>query len=89
MAGRKILFQDLGEIDPEAVTPERLKQLADFLVQPKDGRLYRTLVNRIWAQFMGRGIIEPVDVMDNEPWSQDLLDWLASDFVSDGYDSKN
>ena len=37
---------------------------------------------------MGRGIIEPVDVMDNEPWSQDLLDWLASDFVSDGYDIK-
>ena len=88
MAGRRILFQELGEIDPEAVTSERLKQLADFLVQPKDGRLYRTLVNRIWAQLMGRGIIEPVDVMDNEPWSQDLLDWLASDFVADGYDIK-
>ena len=88
MAGRKILFAELGEINPEAVTSERLKQLADFLVQPKDGRLYRTLVNRIWAQLMGRGIVEPVDVMDNEPWSQDLLDWLASDFVDTGYDLK-
>jgi hypothetical protein len=87
-AGRRILFKELGEIDSAAVTSERLKQLADFLVQPKDGRLYRTLVNRIWAQLMGRGIIEPVDVMDNEPWSQDLLDWLASDFVEDGYDIK-
>jgi uncharacterized membrane protein len=88
VAGRRLLFKELGEIDAEAVTEERLKQLADFLVQPKDGRLYRTLVNRIWAQLMGRGIVEPVDVMDNEPWSQDLLDWLASDFVADGYDIK-
>jgi len=88
VAGRRLLFKELGEIDAEAVTEERLKQLADFLVQPKDGRLYRTLVNRIWAQLMGRGIVEPVDVMDNEPWSQDLLDYLASDFVADGYDIK-
>lgn len=88
MAGRRILYKELGEIDSTAPTPERLKQLADFLVQPKDGRLYRTVVNRVWAQVMGRGIVEPVDVMDNEPWSQDLLDWLASDFTASGYDIK-
>jgi hypothetical protein len=88
MAGRKLLFPELGEIDPEMVTEERLKQLADFLVQPRDGRLYRTVVNRVWAQLMGRGIVEPVDAMDNEPWSQDLLDWLASDFVANGFDLK-
>jgi hypothetical protein len=37
---------------------------------------------------MGRGIVEPVDEMDNAPWSQDLLDWLASDFVAKDYDLK-
>ncbi|MRS64386.1 DUF1549 domain-containing protein [Larkinella terrae] len=88
MAGRKILFKELGTINGEAPTPERLRQLAEFMVQPKDGRLYRTLVNRIWAQLMGRGLVEPVDMMDNEPWSQDLLDWLASDFTTNGYDIK-
>ncbi|OJY86476.1 MAG: hypothetical protein BGP14_20810 [Sphingobacteriales bacterium 44-15] len=88
MAGRRILYKELGEIDAAAPTPERLKQLADYLVQPKDGRLYRTVVNRIWAQVMGRGIVEPVDVMDNEPWSQDLLDWMAADFTATGYDIK-
>ena len=88
VAGRRLLFKELGEINAQAVTDERLKQLADFLVQPKDGRLYRTLVNRVWAQLMGRGIVDPVDVMDNVPWSQDLLDWLASDFVADGHDIK-
>ncbi len=87
-AGRRILFPELGNIDSTAFTKDRLKQLAEYLTQPKDGRLYRTLVNRVWAQLMGRGIVEPVDAMDNEPWSQDLLDWLASDFVANGYDIK-
>ncbi|MBD2699574.1 DUF1549 domain-containing protein [Spirosoma sp. BT702] len=88
MAGRRILYKELGQISVDAPTENRLRELADFLVQPKDGRLYRTLVNRVWAQLMGRGIVEPVDVMDNEPWSQDLLDWLAYDFVQNGYDIK-
>lgn len=88
IAGTKILFPELGEISVDVSTEKRLRQLADFLVQPKDGRLYRTVVNRIWAQLMGRGIIEPVDMMDNVPWSEDLLDWMASDFVASGYDMK-
>ncbi|WP_018623130.1 DUF1549 domain-containing protein [Spirosoma luteum] len=88
MAGRGILYKELGTVSVDAPTEQRLRELADFLVQPKDGRLYRTLVNRIWAQLMGRGIVEPVDAMDNEPWSQDLLDWLAYDFVQNGYDIK-
>ncbi|WP_167273316.1 DUF1549 domain-containing protein [Dyadobacter arcticus] len=88
IAGTKMLFPELGEISIDQSTEKRLRQLADFLVQPKDGRLYRTLVNRVWAQLMGRGIVEPVDMMDNIPWSEDLLDWLASDFVANGYDMK-
>ncbi|MCF0069896.1 DUF1549 domain-containing protein [Dyadobacter sp. CY261] len=86
IAGTRILYPELGEIAVNTSTEKRLRQLADFLIQPKDGRLYRTLVNRVWAQLMGRGIVEPVDAMDNLPWSQDLLDWLASDFVANGYD---
>ena len=88
MADRRIIFQQLGTIDGKAPTAERLRQLAEFMVQPKNGRLYRTVVNRVWAQVMGRGLVEPVDVMDNEPWSQDLLDWLATDFVANQYNIK-
>lgn len=88
MAGYGVLYNSLGKIKETSVTAERLVQLADILVQNKNGRLYRTLVNRVWAQLMGRGIVEPVDMMDNEPWSQDLLDWLASDFTANGYDMK-
>jgi mono/diheme cytochrome c family protein/uncharacterized membrane protein len=87
-ASTRILWQELGSIDSTAPTAKKLQQLAESLTQPKNGRLYRTIVNRIWAQMMGRGIIEPVDAMDNEPWSQDLLDWMASNFVSNNYDLK-
>ena len=37
---------------------------------------------------MGRGLVEPVDDMDAEPWNPELLDWLAADFVEHGYDLK-
>jgi uncharacterized membrane protein/mono/diheme cytochrome c family protein len=87
-AGYGVLYNSLGKIKETNITADRLIQLADILVQKKNGRLYRTLVNRVWTQLMGRGIVEPVDMMDNEPWSQDLLDWLAYDFTANGYDMK-
>ncbi len=88
LAQTKILWEELGEIDSLATKAEKLRQLADQLVQPANGRMYRTVVNRIWKQLMGRGMVEPVDEMDNAPWSQDLLDWLAVDFMENGYDLK-
>lgn len=81
-ARTKIIFSELGTIDSTLRVEGKLKQLAEYLTAPQNGRLYRTIVNRMWAQLMGRGIVEPVDMMDNEPWSQDLLDWLASDFYA-------
>ncbi len=88
MAKTAVLWKELGNIDSLASRAEKLRQLSETLVQPANGRLYRTLVNRIWKQLMGRGLVEPVDEMDNEPWSQDLLDWLANNFANDGYDLK-
>jgi uncharacterized membrane protein/mono/diheme cytochrome c family protein len=87
-ADTRILWKELGTIDKTGKLPEKLRQMSELLVKPENGRLYRTLVNRVWAQMMGRGIVTPVDEMDNEPWSQDLLDWLASDFVARNYDIK-
>src|SRR5262245_15119155 len=81
----KFIYPELGDIDPKAPKAERLKQLAEIITSKKDGRLTRTIVNRLWAQFMGRGLIEPVDEMDNPAWNQDLLDWLASDLADNGY----
>jgi uncharacterized membrane protein/mono/diheme cytochrome c family protein len=78
----RMLWKQLGTIDSKAPSVEKRRQLAENLVKPEDGRLYRTIVNRIWAQMMGRGLVEPVDVMDNAPWNQDLLDWMAFNFTA-------
>lgn len=88
-AGTEILFTELGTIDSTADVDTKLRQLAEYLTAPKNGRLYRTIVNRIWGQLMGRGIVAPTDLMDNIPWSEDLLDWLAVDFVDSGKDLKD
>ena len=56
------------------------------MTHPENGRFTRTIVNRIWARLMGRGIVHPVDAMDTKPWNEDLLDYLAVRFAEDGYD---
>jgi hypothetical protein len=80
------IFPELGEIDPAAPKPERLKQLAALMTHPENGRFTRTIVNRLWQRLMGRGIVHPVDAMDTAPWNEDLLDHLATQFTDDGYD---
>jgi hypothetical protein len=80
------LFPELGQVDPSAPPAERLKQLATLMTHPQNGRFPRTLVNRLWHRLMGHGIVHPVDAMQTEPWSSDLLDHLATYFVENGYD---
>jgi hypothetical protein len=83
------LFPELGSIDANAPRPVRMKQLADRITDPKDGRLPATVVNRYWARLLGRGLIEPLDNMEQESWNPDLLDWLAADLVDHHYDLKH
>ena len=88
MARTGFLYPELGEVNGDSLT-ERLAQLAQVVVQPENGRLYRTIVNRLWARLMGRGIVSPLDEMDRLPWSQELLDWLAADLIAHNYDLKH
>ncbi len=81
------LYPELGPVVGEDVK-ERLASLAEVVVQPENGRLYRTVVNRYWAKLFGRGIVSPVDAMDNRPWQPELLDWLTADFMEQGYSLK-
>ena len=87
-AGAKFLFPELGKIDAAAPKAARLQQLADLMLHPENGRFSRTIANRVWHRLMGRGIVHPVDVMANKPWSADLLDYLAVYLVENQYDLK-
>lgn len=82
------LFPEIGQIDAKAPPAERLKQLAALMTHEKNGRVPRTIVNRLWARLMGRGIVHPVDAMGTEPWNADLLDYLAVYLVESGWDLK-
>ncbi len=84
--GPQFLFPSLGVIPQEGTLDQRRAAAADLFTSPGNGRLARTFVNRIWGRLFGRAIVEPVDDMDAEPFNADLLDWLASDFASNGYD---
>ena len=89
IAKAKWLFPELGDVDATAKPEERLRQLADLMTHPENGRFTRTIVNRLWHRMMGRGIVHPTDSMHTEPWSSDLLDMLASDFLQHEYDLKH
>ena len=82
------LFEELGTINADTPQPERLQQLANLMTHPQNGRFARTIVNRLWHRMMGYGIVHPTDAMQSQPWNEDLLDYLAVDFVEKGYNLK-
>lgn len=85
----KFLFEEVGQIDPAAPTADRRARFAELVTAKENGRFPRTIVNRLWARLMGRGLIEPVDEMHRDAFHPDLLEWLAGDFVEHGYDLKH
>jgi hypothetical protein len=71
-------------------TDDPRERLVDWMAAPSNPYFARALVNRYWAHFLGRGIIEPLDDirLTNPPSNPDLLDALADSFVKSGYDLK-
>lgn len=67
---------------------ELRRELADLITHPRNRLFAKTLVNRVWADLMGRGIVEPVDdfSVNNPPSHPKTLDYLADEFVAGGYD---
>jgi len=82
------LFPEIAHAPSSDSLPDRRAAAAAIFTDPRNGRLARTLVNRIWHRLLGHGIVANPDEMDGRPWSADLLDALAADFVDHGYDVK-
>jgi hypothetical protein len=89
LAEAKFLYPELGGVSTQASLAGKRAAAARLFTMPENGRTPRTLVNRMWKVLFGRGIVEPADDMDAEPWSAELLDWLAADFVEHRYDVKH
>ncbi|HEV3080151.1 MAG TPA: DUF1549 domain-containing protein, partial [Gemmataceae bacterium] len=84
----RFLWPELGSIETSLPRAKRLERLAGLVTHPDNGRFARTIVNRLWQRLFGRGIVHPVDVMANRPWSEELLDYLALYLVDNKYDLK-
>ena len=85
----KFLYAELGLIDARADAATRKQQLAAVMTGRANGRLPRTIVNRLWQRFLGYGLVESVDEMDKPAWSPALLDWLAEDLAAHRFDLKH
>jgi hypothetical protein len=70
-------------------SPDRF-QLAALITSPKNRSFSRNLVNRVWADLLGRGFVEPIDDFKeaNAPSHPETLDYLADEFVASGYDMR-
>jgi hypothetical protein len=68
----------------------RRAELGKLISDPKNDALAKAFVNRMWAHFLGRGFVHPVDDFGphNPPSHPELLDQLAKDFQESGYDVK-
>jgi hypothetical protein len=66
----------------------RREQLPKQLADGKNEAFRRNIVNRLWAQMMGRGLVEPVDFhhSSNPPSHPELLDHLATEFAEMKFD---
>jgi hypothetical protein len=72
-------------------TSELREQLADLITQPRNDLFAQAFVNRVWAEFMGRGFVEPLDNFSpyNLPNNPTTLEFLSREFIAGGYDLRH
>jgi len=74
----------------KSLAGDRRAVLAQWMTRPDNPWFARNLANRLWAHFLGRGLVEPVDDVraTNPPTNPDLLDALAKHLVQNNFDGK-
>jgi hypothetical protein len=86
--GKPLTIEDAPAGSP---TSGRRLALAHWLTEPDtpaSGLVARVMVNRIWQELFGEGIVSPPDNFGRNgspPTHPELLDWLATEFVRNGW----
>ncbi len=71
--------------------PHNRLALAEWIVDPKNPLTARVQINRLWAKFFGQGFVktpENFGLQSEPPSYPEVLDWLATEFVRNGWDMK-
>ena len=87
---RRFLEVLVGQV-PSAPRRQRGLQLADRLTDSANPLTARVMVNRLWQHHFGEGLVRSVDnfgVLGEKPTHPELLDWLAAEFVRQGWSIK-
>jgi len=77
---------------PGATKTGRRLAFARWLVRPENPLTSRVMVNRIWKHHFGNGIVKTLGNFGNagaRPTHPDLLDWMATEFVRQGWSIKS
>lgn len=80
-----------GEPLSIAAEDEPREVLVDWMTDPSNPYFAKVMANRVWAEMMGQGIVEPVDDIraTNPATNEGLLGYLAEEFRTHGYDIKH
>ena len=87
--------QPPAPLDGQAIasdsTEDRREALADWLTSPENPYFTRSIANRVWANFFGRGIVEPVDDLriSNPASNEPLLQAISEHLAKNDYDLKS
>lgn len=82
-------------IDANGAAPnpdgDRLEQVADWLTSRDNRQFARTLANRVWAELLGKGIVDPTDDFraTNPPANPELLEALSDELVRSDFDLRH
>jgi hypothetical protein len=80
-----------GDAVPADSETDRREYLAEWLTAPENPYFARAIANRVWANFFGVGLVEPIDDMrqSNPASNEELLAAAAEYVVGNGYDLKS
>ena len=78
-------YEHLGKVRDQGARRERL---AEWMTAPENPFFAKSIANRIWSYFLGKGIIDPVDDIrsGNPPSNPELLDALEKDLIAHRFD---
>ena len=84
-------LSDRGQPSDDAETSGRRRSLAEWLTDPSHPLTARVMVNRVWLGHFGRGIVATPSDFGTQgalPTHPELLDWLATELVAQGWSLK-